>query len=64
MYLIRYQEFNNAIVIKIVYNWHKDKQISPQKGTDKLKTDLFKYRPLICERTIITGHWERDDYSF
>lgn len=64
MYLIRYQEFNNAIVIKIVYNWHRDKQMSPWERTDKLKTDLSKYRSLICERTIITGHWEKDDYSF
>lgn len=56
MYLIRYQVFNNAIVIKIVYNWHRDKQMSPWKRTDKLKTDLSKYRPLLCERTIITGH--------
>lgn len=54
MYLIRYQEFNNAIVIKIVYNWHRDKQMSPWERTDKLKTDLSKYRSLICERTIIT----------
>lgn len=40
MYLIRYQEFSNAIVIKTVYNWHRDKQMSPMKRTDRLKTSI------------------------
>lgn len=49
----RYQDFKNATVIKILYYWHRDKQIFQWNRISKLKTDLSKCRSLMSKRTTI-----------
>lgn len=57
-YATRYQDFKNATVIKIVYDWHRDKQIFQWNRVEKLKTDLSKYRSLMNKRILLHISWE------